>query len=246
MSNKTRKKAEAAKAKAEAHAEAQPNAEAVAQALAEATDTVGAVAVAEAAEATEAAEEAETIAEGANLSEEDKAILDAIKALPDGEAKQKALARFGKLKAQDDKSGQAKRFVEFDTELKVELPKFLTELAKKHNVSLVGRKITIAYPTDGTDAKHTHTPLSSRSGSGGGGNGKGFQTHGKVNYEGTEHNSLHMLADVLNLQYEGRRTAFQVFEEPMEKDTKKPLPYKFSVTRQDDGKLLVEKLAPKK
>ena len=189
----------------------------------------------------ETPEETPTPAEE-ELSGEDKAIYDAISAMEDGEARTKALERFAKLKASDDKSGQAKRFAEFDTSLREKLPEYLAELAKAHNVSLVGRKITIAYPKDGSEVKTTHTPLSTRTNGGGGSTpGKGFTSHGKVVLDGVEHNSLHALADVLGLQYEGRRTAFQVFEEPLEKGSKNPLPYKFSVTKQDDGRLLVEK-----
>jgi len=192
---------------------------------------------------TEAGEDKEKAVE-ASLSEEDKAIFEAIKAMPDGDAKTKALARFAKLKEQDDKSTQAKRFVDFDNELKEALPKWLAGMAKKHNVSLVGRKITIAFPREG-DPKHTHTPLGSRTGNSGG-NGKGFTSHGKVVYEGMEYNSLHALADRMNLQYEGRRTAFQVFEEPLEKGTKAELPYKFTVTKGEDSRLHVEKVEAKK
>jgi len=197
--------------------------------------------VEEAEQVVEAKAEAEAIDES-KLGEDDKAILDAIKSMKDGEAKEKALVRFGKLKAQDDKSGQAKRFAEFDGEVKTELPKWLSEMAKKHNVSLLGRKITIAFPTDGAEAKHTHTPIGSRNIPNGGGS-RGFTTHGKAEYEGAEHNSLHQLAEVLNLQYEGRRTAFQVFTEPLEKGTKAELPYKFTVEKQDNGKLLVTKVS---
>lgn len=186
--------------------------------------------------------EAEEEAFVASLSEEDRAIFEAIKAMPDGDARNKALARFARLKEQDDKSTQAKRFIDFDNELKEALPKWLAEMAKKHNVSLVGRKVTIAFPKEG-DPRHTNTPLGSRAGNSGGGNGKGFATHGKALYEGVEHNSLHALADHLNLQYEGRRTAFQVFEEPLEKGTKAELPYKFTVTKGEDSRLRVEKVA---
>jgi len=213
--------------------------------VAEATTLVAEV-EAEVAEVAEVVAEAtpgavaETIDEEA-LSEEDKTIYGAISGMEDGEAKTKALARFAKLKASDDKSGQAKRFAEFDTSLREKLPEYLSELAKAHNVSLVGRKITIAYPKDGSEVKTTHTPLSSRTNGGGSTPGKGFTSHGKVIHNGAEHNSLHALAEVLGLQYEGRRTAFQVFEEPLEKGSKNPLPYKFSVTKQDDGRLLVEK-----
>jgi len=177
----------------------------------------------------------------AGLSEEDRAILEAIKAMADGDARNKALARFARLKEQDDRSTQAKRFLDFDNELKEALPKWLAEMARKHNVSLVGRKVTIAFPKEG-DPRHTNTPLGSRAGNSGG-NGKGFTTHGKALYEGVEHNSLHALADHLNLQYEGRRTAFQVFEEPLEKGTKAELPYKFTVVKGEDSRLHVEKVA---
>lgn len=201
------------------------------------------------AETKDVVEEAEKVVEEAtagaidesDLGEDDKAIYEAIKSMKDGEAKEKALARFGKLKAQDDKSGQAKRFAEFDGEVKTELPKWLSEMAKKHNVSLLGRKITVAFPLDGAEAKHTHTPIGSRN-PGNSGGSRGFSTHGKVEYEGAEHQSLHKLAEVLNLQYEGRRTAFQVFTEPLEKDTKAELPYKFTVEEREGKPLLVTKV----
>ena len=265
MSTKAERKAQRRAENVRTQAPAASITEAVENALAEAAETKSperpkavfyppaeeapVVAEAEAPEETPEAEakvetpEAQPEAE-AELPAEDQAILDAIKALPDGEAKEKALLRFGKLKAQDDKSSQAKRFVEFDGAVKTQLPTWLGELAKKHNVSLVGRKITIAYPSDGSEAKHSHTPVGSRGG--GNGNRTGFTSHGEVEYEGKKHNSLHALADVdlpskPPLQYEGRRNAFQVFTEPLSKGEKKELPYKFSVTKQDNGTLLVEK-----
>lgn len=211
------------------------------QVVKEAEQVAEAKAEAEAKAKAEAEAKAPEAIDESNLGEDDKAILEAIKSMKDGEGKEKALARFAKLKATDDKSGQAKRFAEFDNEVRTELPKFLKEMATKHNVSLLGRKLVIAFPTDGADAKHTHTPIGSRS-AGNGGGARGFTTHGKVEHEGVEHQSLHKLAEVLNLQYEGRRTAFQVFEEPLEKGTKAELPYKFTIEAREGKSLLVTKV----
>jgi len=160
------------------------------------------------------------------------------------ELQEKAMAQIAKLKAQTERSEHAKAFVAFDNALKDELEgliPFIASLAEAHGVNLQGRRITITYPAEGGKPAYTNAPKGK---GGGGGNGSregtGFTSHGKVLYEDKEHNSLHALALTLGLQYEGRRTAFQVFEEPLELGTKNPLPYKFSVNRNGEGKLVVE------
>jgi hypothetical protein len=135
--------------------------------------------------------------------------------------------------AQEAAKQKAKAWTEFDNDLKAKLSSLFDELAKKHSVKLVNRRVVITFPEG--KPKYSNAP-SSGNGTGTTRTGKGFQNGGKVELDmgngAIQHyTSRHDAAKSLGLQYEGRRDATQVFTEPLELGTKKALGYKFSVEK---------------
>ena len=140
-----------------------------------------------------------------------------------------------KIRADAERNINTKRFGAFNTELEKELPVFMSSLAEKYVVSLAGRKISIAYPTDGGSPKATHTPIGAKSGNGGNGGGNGFPTGwGKAKLVGkegkvTEYKSPGELANSLHLQIQGMRDMLDVFKNPRRAVTKEQLPKVYEV-----------------
>ena len=171
-----------------------------------------------------------------------QSILAQVASLPD-DLRAKAEAMLEKLKVDAARSNAAKQFATFNTELETELPKWLEDLAKKHNVSLAGRKITVAYPTDGKAPKPSHTPIGAK----GAGNGhEGFPTTwGKATLvkEGKEigYDSPSALATSLGLQIQGCRNMEDVFANPRKEGTKTELPkiYKVDAVRGDHFRVTI-------
>jgi len=135
--------------------------------------------------------------------------------------------------AQEAAKQKAKAWTEFDNDLKAKLPSLFDELAKKHSVKLVNRRVVITFPEG--KPKYSNAP-SSGNGTGTTRIGKGFQNGGKVELDMGDgaiqhYTSRHDAAKSLGLQYEGRRDATQVFTEPLELGTKKALGYQFSVEK---------------
>jgi len=154
------------------------------------------------------------------------------------ELRAKAEEQLRKLVETQGRAEAAKQWVAFDKEMKEKLGEFIDGIAKTHGVDLTGRRIVITYP-DGK-FNYTHGAKGTATGNGGGRkDGSSFTNHGKVEQEGLAYTSLHHLATVMGWQYEGRRTAFQAVEEPQELGTKKPLGFKNSIERREDGVLVV-------
>jgi len=135
--------------------------------------------------------------------------------------------------AQEAAKQKAKAWTEFDNDLKTKLSSLFDELAKKHSVKLVNRRVVITFPEG--KPKYSNAP-SSGNGTGTTRTGKGFQNGGKVELDMGDgaiqhYTSRHDAAKSLGLQYEGRRDATQVFTEPLELGTKKALGYQFSVEK---------------
>lgn len=156
---------------------------------------------------------------------------DMVQQLPEG-IREKALEQLKKLTVQASRNEQAKAFSEFNKELDTALPKFLSELATKHSVSLSGRTIKCSFPAN-EKAKSSNVPIGSKGG--GNGNGTGFPTQwGKATLrkKGSDdktHDSPSKLAAALGLQVEGMRDMVDVFENPKERGTKKELPKIYEV-----------------
>lgn len=154
------------------------------------------------------------------------------------ELKLKAQEQLRKLVETQNRAESAKQWVAFDKEMQETLGEFIDGIAKKHEVDLTGRRIVITYP----DGKFSYTHGSKGTAGNGGGRtgGGGFTSHGKVQGEYGEHNSLHALAVNQGWQYEGRRTAWEAIEKPQVLDTKVSLGFTNSIENKE-GVLIVTK-----
>lgn len=156
-------------------------------------------------------------------------------------------AKVMKLVEQEKRSAEAITFSAFDKAMKDKekgIVQYLTDLAKAHKVDLSGRKISVVFPKAGEagDPSYLNVPKGKGGGGSGNGTGKGFQSHGKVVAEGQEHSSLHAFCLANAIQYEGRRTAWEAVEDPLELGTKKALPFKYQVEN-NNGKIILTKVA---
>jgi hypothetical protein len=219
-------------------------ADAIAEALGQATETT-----------TPPAPPTPPVAKGGETEVTDAEQL--VAQMPDSPLKAKLLDEIKKLKshasaglAQEAAKTKAKAWTEFDNELKVKLggdgktPGMFDELAKKHGVQLVNRRIVITFPEG--KPKYSNAPASGNTN--GTRSGTGFKNGGKVELDLADGSpvqhfeSRHAAAKALSLQYEGRRDADQVFLEPLTLGEKKELPYKFTVEK-SDGTIRIRKVA---
>ena len=174
------------------------------------------------------------------LPEDLRAIVANYRGIKDPELKKKAEANFAKLMATEQQANDAKTWGSFNKEAEQELRKLLADLQTKHGVSLLGRKVVVSF-SEVANPIYTHTIMGKASSSGGNGGrkGGGFTSHGKVNHEGGEYNSLHALCVSKNWKYEGRRTAWEAVEKPQDMEGK-ALGFTNKIEK-TDGKLIVTK-----
>ena len=157
------------------------------------------------------------------------------------ELRAKAEEQLKKLLQTQERTEANKHWTGFDKAMQdaeCGVGKFVEALANEHRVDLTGRRIVITFP----DGKFHYTHGVKGTASESKGNGSGFTSHGKVELDGISYMSLHDLAGKMGWQYEGRRTAFQAVEEPQELGTKKPLDFKNSIERREDGVLVVTRI----
>jgi len=172
------------------------------------------------------------------LPEDLRALVTNYRAIKNPELKKKAEGNIQKIVATEQAAKDAEAWGSFNKEAEPELRKVLADLQAKHGVSLLGRKIVVAFG-EVANPTYTHTIIGKATSGGGNGRKGGFTSHGKVEYEGVELNSLHALCVSKNWKYEGRRTAMEAVEKPQDM-TGKELGFTNKIEKQD-GKLFVTK-----
>ena len=171
------------------------------------------------------------------LPDDIKALVNNFTAISDPELRQKAKASLDKCVAIETQAKDAEKWEGFNTTAEAKLKEVFAGLQKEFGVTLLGRKIVVSF-AEVANPQYSHTIMGTRSsGNGGHREGGGLKSHGKVEADGVEHNSLHALCVAENWKYEGRRTAWEAVQKPQDLDGK-DLPYT-NKTEVVDGKIIV-------
>jgi len=140
--------------------------------------------------------------------------------IPDEESRNKLLGEIRKWHTEASRSNQVKAWKAFDEELKTLLPTVFTELATKHGVELVSRRITVTFPNG--VFSHTNSVVGKGKGGGGGSREMPSRWTGKAKEGEQTHDSPNALALALGLKVTGHRDMIDVFESQGYKVTELP------------------------
>ena len=167
-----------------------------------------------------------------SLPEDVRALVASYSAITDPEVRTKFVANANKVVASEKQTKEQEAFGEFNKKAEPILQKAILDLMAEMGVSLLGRKLVIAFPEGGgildyewngkttklpkpasiTNAVMTKAPSAQRTG--GNGHGGGFKSTGKAVESGVEYNSLHSLCLAKRWKYEGRPSAQAAVEAP--------------------------------
>ncbi len=147
------------------------------------------------------------------LPDDLKALISNYQAIKDPELKAKAETNLAKLAALAEQAKDAEKWADFNKQAESELRSLFEKLQEESGVSLLGRKIVVAF-AEVANPSYTHTIMGKHSSDGKGGRKGGG--HGKVEMEGEQHASLHALCVAKDWKYNGRATAFVAVEKPQD------------------------------